>query len=68
MLGRTVGVLDGTRAEIDVRREELLNEGAECVRLRETRDLVPEFEFLEDVLDVQREAIEVGFKVGLSCC
>ena len=53
------------RAEVDRRVEELLDERAERVGLREPRDLVAELEVVEDLLDVRREAVEVGLEVGL---
>ena len=45
--------------------EELLDQRAERVGLREARDLVAELEVVEDVLHVGREAVEVGLEVGL---
>jgi hypothetical protein len=53
------------RAEVDVRRQELLDQVPEGVGLGQARDLVAEFEVVEDVLDVRREAVEVGLEVGL---
>ena len=53
VLDRAVPVLHRIRAQVDVRREELLDQRAECVGLREAGDLVAEFELLEDVLDVR---------------
>lgn len=44
---------DLVRAEVDGRVEELLDQGAEHVRLRQPRDLVAELELLQDVLDVR---------------
>jgi hypothetical protein len=44
---------DRVRAQVDVRREELLDQRAQRVGLGETRDLVAELELLEDVLDVR---------------
>jgi len=61
----TVSVLHPGEAEIDVGRGELLDERAEGVGLREPRDVVAELEVLEDILDIGREAIEVGREVGL---
>jgi hypothetical protein len=52
-------------AEVDVRRKQLLDQCAERVGLGEPRNLVSEFEVLEDVLHVRREAVEVGLEVGL---
>ena len=65
VLDRTVAVEDRVGAQVDVRRDELLDEGAERVGLGESRDLVTELELLEDVLHVGREAVEVCFEVGL---
>ena len=64
-LHRAVAVQDRVRAEVDRRVEELLDQRAERVGLREPRDLVAELEVLEDVLHVRREAVEVGLEVGL---
>ncbi len=58
-------VVEAGGAEIDVGRGELLDQRAERVGLRQARDLVAELEVLEDVLHVRREAVEVGFEVGL---
>jgi len=65
ILHRAIAVQDRIRTEVDVRREELLDKGAERVRLREPRNLVSELELLEDVLDVRREPVEIGFEIGL---
>ena len=65
MLHRAVAVQHRVRAEVDRRVEELLDQRAERVGLREPRDLVAELEVVEDVLDVRREAVEVGLEVGL---
>jgi hypothetical protein len=65
VLDRAVAVQDRVGAQVDVGREELLDQRAERVGLREPRDLVAELEVLEDVLDVGREAVEVGLEVGL---
>ncbi len=64
MLHRAVAVQHGVGAQVDVRREELLDQRAERVRFREARDLVAELEALEDVLHVGGEAIEIGLEVG----
>ena len=47
-----VVVEHGTRAQVYGRIEELLNQRAQCVGLREPRDLVAELEAVEDVLNV----------------
>ena len=60
-----VGVLHRGGAEVDVGRGELLDQRAQGVGLREPRDLVAELEVVEDVLDVGREAVEIGLEVGL---
>ena len=44
--------------------EELLDQRAEGVGLRQARDLVAELEVVEDLLHVGREAVEVGLEVG----
>ena len=60
----TVTIRNGIRAEVDVGREELADQGAEGIGLRQARDLVAELEVLQDVLHVGRKAIEVGLEVG----
>ncbi len=65
MLDGGVAIHDRLGAEVDRGGEELLDQRAERVGLGEARDLVPELELLEDVLDVRREAVEVGLEVGL---
>ena len=55
----------GLRAEVDRRVEELLDQVAEGVGLGERGNLVAELEVVEDVLDVGREAVEVGLEIGL---
>ena len=60
-----VAVQHRVRAEVDRRVEELLDQRAERVGLREARDLVAELEVVEDLLHVRREAVEVGLEVGL---
>ena len=65
VLHRTVAVQDRVRAEIDVRREKLFDQGAERVGLGQARDLIAELELVEDFLDVRREAIEIGLEIRL---
>ena len=65
MLDRPVAVEDREWAEVHVRREELLDQRAEGVGLREPRDLIAKLEVLQNVLDVRREAVEIGLEVGL---
>jgi hypothetical protein len=60
-----VGAAGPARAEVDVAVEELLDELAEDVGLDQGGDLVAELELVEDLLHVGREAVEVGFEVGL---
>ncbi len=45
--------------------KELFDQRPQYVRLRKVWDLVAEFKVVEDVLDVGREAVEVGLEVGL---
>ena len=61
---RTVGVQDRRRAQVDVGGGEFLDQRAEGVGPGQAGDLVAEFEVVEDVLDVGREAVEIGFEVG----
>jgi len=65
MLHGAVAVLDGVGAEVDVRREEFFDQRAKCVRLGKARDLIAEFELLQDVLDIGREAVEVRLEIRL---
>ena len=64
MLHGAVGVEDRIGAEIDFGIEELADERAERVGLGERGELVAEFEVLEDVLNVRREAVQVVLEVG----
>ena len=52
-------------AQVDLGGGEFLYQRAERVRPREPRDLVAEFEVVEDVLDVRGETVQVILKVGL---
>ena len=65
---RAIAIENGIGAQVDLRIEELLDQGAEGVRFRERGDLVAELEVLENILDVRRKAVEVSLEVGLSCC
>ncbi|EXI65746.1 MAG: hypothetical protein AW08_02958 [Candidatus Accumulibacter adjunctus] len=62
---RSVAAEHRVGAEVDVRRKQPFDQRAERVGLGEPRDLVAEFEVLEDVLHVRREAVEVGLEIGL---
>lgn len=64
MLLTTLPIRDGIGAEVDVGREELADQRAEGISLRQARDLVAELEVLQDVLHIGREAIEIGLEVG----
>ena len=57
-------VVDAGRREVDLGVEELVDQRADRVGLRERRELVAELEVVEDVLDVRREAVEVVLEVG----
>ena len=57
-------VVDGSRREVDVGVEELADQRAEGVGPGEGLELIAEFEVLDDVLDVGREAVEVILEVG----
>ncbi len=65
MLHRAVAVQDGVRAQVDLGRQQLLDQRAERIGLREARDLIAKLEVVEDILDVRREAVEIGLEVGL---
>jgi hypothetical protein len=64
VLHRAVAVENRLGAQVDVRRQELLDQGAEGVGLGQPRDLVAELEVVEDLLDIGREAVEVGHEIG----
>jgi hypothetical protein len=64
-LDRAVAIQYRLWAEVDVRRQQFLDQRAERVRLRQAWDLVAELELLEDVLDVRRKAVQVRLEVGL---
>ena len=55
---------DGAGREVDRGRDELLDDGAEDAGLVHRGELLAELELLEDLLDVGREAVEVGLEVG----
>ena len=55
--------IDGGGAEVDVGRDEFLDDGAEDIGFDHRLDLVAELELFEDFLHVRREAVEVRFKV-----
>ena len=59
-----LSVANRLRAEVDRRVEQFVDQVTERVGFREPRDLVAELEVVEDLLDVGREAIEVGDEVG----
>src|SRR5665647_2914210 len=65
LLDRAVAVQHRVGAEVDLRGEEFLDEGAKGIGLGEAWDLVAELELVEDVLHVWREAVEVRLEVGL---
>lgn len=56
-------VIDPTRAEIDLRRHEFGNHGAQRISFGEPRDLVAELKRGEDVLHVRGEPVEIRLKV-----
>ena len=64
VLHRAVTIQDGIGAEIDLGIKELAYECAEGIGLGEGRELIAEFEVLQDVLDVLREAVEVVLEIG----
>ena len=64
MADRTVGVPHRDRAEVDVGGGEFLDQRAEGVGPGQARDLIAELKIVEDVLDIGREAVEIGFEVG----
>ena len=57
-------VVDAGRREVDVGVEELVDQRADGIGLRQRLELVAELEVVEDVLDVGREAVEVVLEVG----
>jgi len=63
LLHRAIAVQDRFGAQVDVRREQLLDQRVQRIRLRQPRDLVAELELLEDVLHVRREAVQVSLEV-----
>ena len=65
VLDGAVGVTHRGRTQVDVRRGELLDQGAQGVRLGEPGDLVAKLEVVEDVLHVRREPVQPGPEVGL---
>ena len=57
-------VVDASRREVDVGVEELVDQRTDCIGLRQRLELVAELEVVEDILDVEREAVEVVLEVG----
>jgi hypothetical protein len=57
-------VVDAGWREVDLGVDELADERAKCVGLRECRELVAKCEIVEDVLNVGREPVEVVSEVG----
>ena len=64
MLNRAVAVMHRSEPQVDVRRGELLDQGAQDVGAGQARDLVAELEVVEYVLHVRREPVEVRREVG----
>ncbi len=63
--GPHASVVQTLGTEVDVGRQELLDQRAEGVSLGEARNLVAELEVVEDVLHVRREAVQIRLEVGL---
>ena len=61
---RAVGVQHRGWAQVDVGGGQFLDQRAKGVGFGQSRDLVAELEVVEDVLDVGREAVEIGFEVS----
>ena len=57
-------VVDAGRRKVDVGVEKLVDQRADRIGLGEGGELVAEFEIVENVLDVRREAIEVILEIG----
>ena len=53
------------RTEVDGWRNELLNDCAEDVSVDHGPDLIPEFELVQNFLNIRRKTVEVGFEVDL---
>ena len=58
-----VSIQDRLWAEIDVRRKELFDEGAEGIGVDQRRNLMLKFELFQDLLNVGRETLEVSLEV-----
>ena len=65
VLYRTVTIVDRIGNQVNVGREEFLDERPERVSLRKPLDLVAELKVIQDVLNIGRERIQVGLEVGL---
>ena len=63
-----VGPKDGLGGKIDGGIKELFEEVAQDVGLGEGGHLIAELELVENLLNVGREAVEIGLKSALSCC
>ena len=64
MAHAAIGAENRVGAQVDIGQREPLDQRAERVGLRETRDLIAELEAVQDVLHVGREAIEPSPEVG----
>ena len=56
-------VVDARRRQVDLRVEELVDEGADGVSLGQRLELIAKLEVIEDVLNVLRETVEVVLEV-----
>jgi len=64
MFDATAAVVHGVRAEVDIRGDEFLDEMPQHIRRIEPLELVSKVEFLDDLLHVGAEAVQVIGEVG----
>src|SRR5438105_1631653 len=57
-------VVDARRRKVDLRVQDLVNQRADGVCLRQRLKLIAKLEVFENVLDVRREAVQVVLEVG----
>src|SRR5262245_58288456 len=62
---RTIDVEYRLGTKVDRVVEKLLDQAAEDVGFDQCGDLVAEFKFIEDLLNIGREAVKIGLEIGL---
>lgn len=58
-----VSIQNRFRTQVDGWIQIFLNQRAENIRIDKSRNLVAEFELFQDLLNIRRKAVKIGFKV-----